>query len=457
MLINYISDFGTLRNVHHDDFYAGLRTLGYPQGTTGHPFRMVAISNGSECANSQGFEPGASLLSIDGKIQTRFLGDVAFSVLSYYAAPFFPLSNIFKLGILPGKNEFNATINLHSIGNGGGNQVYYCDINYKKKLYYLINISVTLAHKEKDADNGMLPIDGYPGGFLFPTRGLQSASLTNWFIKYNLNVSVNRAFNFIPTTSSLDIGGGSIALGSPDFLRVYSASSPPATPKQTPFANFIVARQDNVASVNEDHISFTARNADWAGNEIGTVASGPNPQIVDCSYLCNGSLQIEGPPEVCYSQDYYISSLPTGSTVTWSKIGNSTGLAQNNNIATLTKTGDGGTVTLTATITTPCGSLSPVSREIGVGTPMYVSQSQGPGVLCPGDYAVFNISATGATTYNWTYDTNTLQLGNYPTGGNTSQLILQAKSNYDGGYARVDISNECGTSQTYGFWTLALQ
>nr|MBC7613599.1 hypothetical protein [Pseudopedobacter sp.] len=86
----------------------------------------------------QGFEPGASLLAIDGKIQTRFLGDVAFSALSYYAAPFFPLSRIFKVGILPGKNEFNANINLHAIGNGGGNQVYYCDINYKKKLFYLI-------------------------------------------------------------------------------------------------------------------------------------------------------------------------------------------------------------------------------------------------------------------------------------------------------------------------------
>ena len=63
MLINYISDFGTLRNVHHDDFYASLRTLGYPQGTVGHPLRMVAMSNGSECANSQGFNPGASLLA----------------------------------------------------------------------------------------------------------------------------------------------------------------------------------------------------------------------------------------------------------------------------------------------------------------------------------------------------------------------------------------------------------
>jgi hypothetical protein len=448
MLINYISDFGTLRNVHHDDFYAGLRTLGYPQGTTGHPFRMVAISNGSECANSQGFEPGASLLSIDGKIQTRFLGDVAFSVLSYYAAPFFPLSNIFKLGILPGKNEFNATINLHSIGNGGGNQVYYCDINYKKKLYYLININVTLAHKEKDADNGMLPIDGYPGGFLFPTRGLQSASLTNWFIKYNLNVSVNRAFNFIPTTSSLDIGGGATALGSSDFLRVYSASTPPASPKQTPFANFIVARQNNVASVNEDHISFNARNADWAGNEITTNLAGTSPPLVDCSYICSGVLQIQGSTQICSTPETYtIPNLPTGATVTWSIIPSSgvASLSTSGNTATLSKT-DNGSLQLSSTVHSACGDIILPIKELYVGlppSPGSTSPSLNP--MCPGQVKVVSLlPRAGIDSYYWyTNDTGITVSGN--------SIYGNIEANDPGTYQlKIRTTNSCGsTEQSY--------
>ena len=362
MLINYISDLGTLRNVHHDDFYASLRSLGYPSQC-----RMVAMSNGSECANSQGFEPGASILSIDGKVQTRFLGDVAVSALSYFISPLFLLNRIFKIGFLPGRNEIRANINLHAIGNGGGNQVYYCDITYTKKLFYLVNINLTLAHKAKNADSGMIPIDGYPGGVLFPTEGLKSASLTNWFIKYNLNVSVNSAFNFVPTTSSLDIGGGSAVLTNSDFLRVYSASSRPVAPKQTPFANFIVARQDNT-SINEGHISFNARNADWVGNEIGTVATGPNPQIVDCSYFCNGALQILGSGQLCTSQTYTISDLPSGTTIAWSV--SPSGVVNTNasgNSVTLTKIANG-SISLTANITSPCGNTS-VPKEIVVGTP----------------------------------------------------------------------------------------
>jgi hypothetical protein len=452
MLINYISDFGTLRNVHHDDFYASLRTLGYPQGTIGHPFRMVAISNGSECANAQGFEPGASLIAIDGKIQTTFLGDLAFMNLSTLGSFIFPISRLFKFGALPGRNEFITSLHLNAIANGGGNEVYYCNIAYRKKLFYLVNINISLAHKQKDADSGMMPIDGYPGGFFAVPLNLQSSSASNFLIKYNITASIQNSFNFIPTTSSLDIGGGATTLNSADFLRVYSASSPPVAPKQTPFANFIVARQNN-ASVNESHLSFTARNADWAGNEITSNLLSTSPPIVDCSYLCNGVLQIQGPSQFCATETFSIPNLPAGATVNWS-LNPSSGVANmsvSGNTASLTKIANGN-VQLSATVISDCGNIILTPKNIKTG----VYPIEFSGIVSGANYrggSYFTVYATGeyvnANNFNWTvYGADII------SGQGTNAISITTHLPLTDNFLFLDIfvstnTSNCGTANGY--------
>ncbi|RYE26635.1 MAG: hypothetical protein EOP45_03615 [Sphingobacteriaceae bacterium] len=166
----------------------------------------------------------------------------------------------------------------------------------------------------------------------------------------------------------------------------------------------------------------------------------------------NTSYSIVGSNEVCSSGNFYIFGLPSGATINWSVSGPAS-LTQSNNVATLTRVSDG-TATLTATITTSCGTVSATPREVQVGTPQFTSISQGPGVMCPGDYATFNVSVTGNNvTYNWTYDTNTLEPGITPT-GTGPQLILRAKANFTGGFAKLTVSNNCGTTSQYAFWSI---
>jgi hypothetical protein len=72
MLINFVNGSNTIDNTVHNTWETELKNLGYPQGFTGTPFKFVAISNGSECANPQAFNAGANLLTFTGKGNTRF-------------------------------------------------------------------------------------------------------------------------------------------------------------------------------------------------------------------------------------------------------------------------------------------------------------------------------------------------------------------------------------------------
>ena len=92
-------------------------------------------------------------------------------------------------------------------------------------------------------------------------------------------------------------------------------------------------------------------------NAINAVQSAFNISINGSNSICNGS------------QTYSLVGLPTGATVIWSRTPtNTTTLVQGNNVATLTKTGDG-LVTLSATITY-CGQTSYlIAKSINVGFP----------------------------------------------------------------------------------------
>lgn len=412
MLITYINDFGNLDNSVHNSFQQQLLNMGYPQT------RNVSLSNGSECAESQGFLPGASLVSYVGKANTRFLGDLAFSGLSYFALKIFPASRIFGLGTLPGRNEFRVEMQLNSVVSGGNNRVYYSDVRFIKQVLYLIPVNVVLAHKEKYAPSGILPYDSYPGGSnLIPS--FQSSTYQNWFFKYSITASNQPSFNFVPTVSSLDIGAGSTTLSDSDFRVVYSSLSPPASPKQTPFANFIVAHQQNV-SLNEGHISFDRRNADFAGIEIRDA----NNTRFDCSALCS---EIPGPVNFCSSQIYSINNLPVGGTVTWSVSPSGiVNASTSGNSVTLTRITDG-SITLTANIISSCGNTN-ISKAITVGLQALSVSSYVDRTPQFNDYQYLNATAeqlpgTVASNYKWYQETNGvrgsqiasgLQLLNYP-------------------------------------------
>ncbi|MEJ7676407.1 MAG: hypothetical protein WKG06_00700 [Segetibacter sp.] len=87
MLINYINDNSVIDNSFHNSWQAELSNLGYPAK---EGIRVVAVSNGSECAVTQPYSPGSTLLSYNGRATTRFLSDM---LLSF--TPLGPITNYF--------------------------------------------------------------------------------------------------------------------------------------------------------------------------------------------------------------------------------------------------------------------------------------------------------------------------------------------------------------------------
>ena len=73
--INHVNLSNDIDNSLHESFLASLNSLGYPQGdgSLNYTFKMIAASNGSECAKQQDVGSGGSLMKYDGTITTTFL------------------------------------------------------------------------------------------------------------------------------------------------------------------------------------------------------------------------------------------------------------------------------------------------------------------------------------------------------------------------------------------------
>src|SRR5215203_3209813 len=135
MLINWVDGSGNIDNTMHDQWQIELRNMGYPAQDN---IRNIAISNGTECGTTQPFAPGAELLNINGKANTRFLGDI----LGQLA---FPISGFvlnwggFYLGILPGRNDLKYDFIANAQPQQGTTQrIYHGKISYTKKILWLI-------------------------------------------------------------------------------------------------------------------------------------------------------------------------------------------------------------------------------------------------------------------------------------------------------------------------------
>jgi len=238
LLTNRINILFSPANNVNQQFLQELRTQwAYPVN-----IRNIAISNGSECAIDQEFAAGSSLLYHYRSTKTRFIGDLIFMAagagLAYAGVS--PLITIPL--ILPGTSKFELTLDIKALANGGGNQVYYGNIKLTKKVLWLVPVSINIANKSYSAPTGLLPLDTYPGGFYTLELANQPGSVSqDWMFSYNNSFFIQRRFSFIPTTSALDIGQGNTVLTNANYLARYVGGIPPATPFNTPFANFSTA------------------------------------------------------------------------------------------------------------------------------------------------------------------------------------------------------------------------
>jgi Secretion system C-terminal sorting domain len=433
MLITRINLNGVINNNLHDAWQTELRNMGYPQQS-----RNVAVSNGSECGVGQGFPPGATLLNVVGKANTRFLTDIL-GVIGMPLVGALTTQPAFLLGIVPGRNEFNFNFRCEAQPDGPTMQIYRGNISYTKKLLWLVNVNTTLTNRTRNSDASVLPIDNTSGGMYDTEFTFQSSSFQNWAIKYNLTVYNIPHFNFMPTVSALDIGSGNTALTINEYRAGYVGATPPAAPFNSPFANFTTAFNQVTVSNgtinnNENHIEISPRNGNFTAEELnGNVNVRTN-----CIAFCT-STEIAGNPLVC-GQQVFTVPLVAGATYTWFPTTSALAtLNATNNTFTVTRNGTArGTFTITVFITSPCGTIT-LNRNIEIGSNLGPVDFGGmPNPLCQGNlfnvYAnntysnhIWSVQGGSVTSGQGTYEAH-VYVNNLPAGQTTGYLevALQA-------------------------------
>jgi hypothetical protein len=346
LLTQRIDFFYGQSNGTNQQFLQELRTQwAYPNPTNNAAnTRCIAISDGSECAIDQEFAAGSSLLYYYRSAKTRFLGDIALMAAGAGIGAVTGFIPVLPL-IIPGSSKFELTLDIKSIANGGGNQVYYGNIKLTKKVLWLFPVSINIANKTYNAPGGLLPSDTYPGGFITVyLKGQPGSASQDLFFSYNNSFFIQRRFSFIPATSALDIGSGNTAITNTQYTARYIGASPPAAPYNTPFQNFTTAFNtsnsewsftDNTTrkTNNEPHEGLFLRTANWLADEM----NGVNTALTNCSAFCtNGA--ITGNTNICNPQTliapfgngvFYVWSVNNTSLVTLVPNGNTVLVTRN--------------------------------------------------------------------------------------------------------------------------------
>lgn len=396
LLTNWSTLNYSIDNSANTLFYSQLRNGGLPN-SGGYPINCinVAISDGAECGTTQNFNPGDDIISYNKRVRVPELYSFAGGLLGFSAYGDISLIEIGLLSLWPGSSKYTVDFNAKAIPYGTGNQIYKGRISYTKKLFSVFGwaptITVNITNVQKSQPAGVLPLDTYGGGYYNTTLLTGNASLPS-------GIFIRDRFNFIPTTSALDIGKGTVLLNDSDYKMGYVGANPPIAPKNSPFANFITSfDRYNPNQGNKPHISFDDRNGKWLANELSIT-----PETANCSYICAGS-KISGAETICTTENY---SAPTGATTyNWS-------ITQGGSLVTLTGNGtpyvtltssDNGFGNITLQVTygsVTCGTRTLV-KKVYVGLPTFnnLTYKCGPG-LCFTDISASYFSYSTPTILN---------------------------------------------------------
>ena len=147
----------------------------------------------------------------------------------------------------------------------------------KDILFGLFTACLVDYSDNKDSDASILAYDSAPGG-IYDLDQMSAGAISQIGTALPIPIArvyVQPQFCFIPTTSALDIGGGSVALGAQNLTAVYSGANRPAPPFTTPFSNFITASRENLT-----HILWNGLNSKWAFQEM--QGAPPMYEAPDC-------------------------------------------------------------------------------------------------------------------------------------------------------------------------------
>jgi hypothetical protein len=449
-----ISNGFNIDNTPHDTFFSNLHNnIGYPSLT-----RNIAISNGSECGSDQGFAPLTTIYNNVSRTTLPYVFDAATAWYQFIGGIFTnkPLIGLYApLALISTKSSFDIEFEAKALPDQSTDRIYKGRVGIKRKVLGLFNVNANITNRNLNASSYMLPIDSAPGGRA-DFANAAGLGVPNDFAAL---VEVG-GFGYIPTVSALDIGSGITPLSSVQLYSAYSITNPPVSPNNSPFASFVTAvSRNNGANSNEDHVTFTPRNGAFLLKELSSNTNTP----VNCAQFCSPTSLISGSTQLCdISQNYNISNLPTGATVTWSILpatGRAT-LTTSGNTATLTKTGNGN-VQLFATVNSICGVININPLNIYAGIPQIsainLSTISASGYWCAnsrGNYFDIEMepgqSPNGLTFQVQLLDPVTYQVfANYTVSGGSGTFAL-SRPPYTTYLLQARVVNHpCGTSENW--------
>jgi hypothetical protein len=376
-------------NTPHDVWQNEYDNLGLPQGTAQLPCRVVATSNGAECALTQSYGPGTRLATIAGGAEAfRFewyhavLGSV-YPALSPSPILWLSPARLALLLSLVGAYDARIDFRLSALPDQQSREVYYgyAGIQKRRPILGLIPLSVQLFSKTVNSRAEMLPLDSAPGSFLGADLANAGIPVDELPAGITLGLGVGR-FCFVPTPSALNVP---LTGNSQVLYRSYSPSQ--RATYNSPFANVVTAGRTNLF-----HIAYDEHNSNWMLNEVRAT-----PATFDCQAFCQAPLAINGPTGICPGgSTFTINGLPAGATVTWST--NAPGVSPVGRVTSPTyfasATGSGGG-TVTAEISSACGEVT-LTAPVSVGPAYLIVRNSVPAPSCV--YTRWHIEAEARNT-----------------------------------------------------------
>ena len=241
MSINWVDRDFNINNNLHKAWQNKLKAKGYPQQT-----RNVAIANGDVCGNFNNV--GENILSVNKTLKPGYLLDLLISKL--LGAGSLRFDHVL-LGWVPGSPRYKFRLKSSPVlRNGSGKKIYDGLISYKKKILWLVPVTIHLSSKKVNQPSGLLPYDELPGGFFSLAQGALPDGLQD--------AIVATPSSFIPTISALDYGRGNINHTQSAYQNVIYRND-----SNVPFDSYILERGGN-----RQHISFSNENSAWLVDEL---------------------------------------------------------------------------------------------------------------------------------------------------------------------------------------------
>lgn len=405
-------------NATHNDFYTALRAMnsngGYPTLT-----RNIALSNGSECGATQlNVQPNANLLNVYFSNKPTLLSDVVGSAIAPIAGVFggwlFKDWNVFVTGLkasISSKKKLTLDLWAKTMDENVSLQqhVYHADLTYSQNVLWVFPDNTNIFYKDAHSRSGT-EFSHFGGG----NFQIYDDTNANEVAQFNgsgvATYNIKPRFNFIPTTSGLDIGKYNQVIGSNHLRASYVGANPPIGIYSSPFANFSTDFNPIDADRhNYRHITFNPRNGEWLADELN-AAKMPNATLptTDCSFFC-GEIEITGVDFICDNFNYTFSIPELGNVnINWSVTGLQ--IVSGQGTSNLVVKDNGGSKLKMVVVninSATCGSIR-LEKQVYAGVPntpfSIIGQSQiniysNTNYSLPMGYSVTPV--VGATYYEW--------------------------------------------------------